>query len=347
MEIRGAELMTVGDPDGRGIYFSIDDLKGIVSSFETLGLRGRVPLKFGHDSAKHVPDGQPALGWVDNLRVEGDKLLADFTDVLPKVYEAIKKKAYKFVSVEVLQGVQAGTRKIPWVLDAVALLGADQPAFGTLGDLSKLLAGRRPSMMAHAHKVAFSRDRHLFKQSSEGSAMDEREVQQKIEAAVNQATINFSAQLDKLRAENQKVLDQKDAELKLQQVKFRRDQIDGAFNAAIESKAIEPSVRENFAALTKYDNDARTLDVELTTVHSFIKQHSKSVSTKPATGNGSGGDGEPTTGPASNVVKFRSAELAQKRGVKMGDWQGMQACTQEVLRGDKVLAEKYFANEEV
>jgi hypothetical protein len=36
-----------------------------------------------------------------------------------------------------LKDVQADTRKIPWVLDAVALLGATQPAIGILRSLQR------------------------------------------------------------------------------------------------------------------------------------------------------------------------------------------------------------------
>ena len=102
-------------------------------------------------------DGAPALGWVSRIYREGQKLLADFKDIPQKVYDAIKSGAWKFVSIELLRDVQAGTRKIPWVLDAVALLGATAPAVGSLRDLQALTMAERRDLQ-FAARVAFSRD---------------------------------------------------------------------------------------------------------------------------------------------------------------------------------------------
>lgn len=94
-----------------------------------------MPLKLGHNGDQPLTDGQPALGWVSRVYRDGRKLLADFIDMPTSIYEMVKAGLYKFVSVELAKNVLAGTREIPWVLDAVALLGADQPAVGTLKDL--------------------------------------------------------------------------------------------------------------------------------------------------------------------------------------------------------------------
>lgn len=133
-ELKAQEIFASGT--WNGLQFDERALEDIVSSFEALGLSGRVPLKFGHDSAKPMKDGQPALGWVSKVWREGRKLLADFANVPDKVMQLIKDKAYKHVSVELVRNIKAGTREIPWTLDAVALLGADAPAVGILKELS-------------------------------------------------------------------------------------------------------------------------------------------------------------------------------------------------------------------
>ena len=154
MELKGAEIFQSGEWNAR--TFTEADLDGIVSSFEALGLSGRIPLKFGHNGTD-ARDGAPALGWVSRVWREGQKLLADFTGIPRVVYDAIKAGLYKFVSVELLRDVQAGTRLIPWTLDAAALLGATPPAVGTLRDLQSLTMARRPALR-FAERLTFSRE---------------------------------------------------------------------------------------------------------------------------------------------------------------------------------------------
>src|SRR5688572_15358522 len=154
MELTGAEIFEVGTWNGRD--FSEADIDGVVRSFDALALGGRIPLKLGHDG-DDARDGAPALGWVTRIYREGAKLLADFKDIPQKVYDAIKSGAWKFVSVELLRDVQAGTRRIPWVLDAVALLGATPPAVGTLRDLQALTMAQRPTLL-FAARMTFTRD---------------------------------------------------------------------------------------------------------------------------------------------------------------------------------------------
>ncbi len=150
-ELKQVELMQA-DVTANGITFSNADLQGIADAHNALGLDGKVPLKLGHNDEQPLTDGKPALGWARNLRVMGDKLVGDLTDLPKVIYEAFKSGHYKNVSVEILRNVQAGTRIIPWVLDAVALLGADQPAFGNLKDLQSLTMarGRAPKYESRA-----------------------------------------------------------------------------------------------------------------------------------------------------------------------------------------------------
>lgn len=162
VDLKAQEVFAVGS--WNGTQFSEADLDAMVTSFDALGLTGRVPLKFGHDSPK--PDGQPALGWVSRVWREGSKLLADFSSVPDKVMGLIRDKAYRFVSVELLKNVRAGTRNIPWVLDAVALLGADQPAVGILKELTM---SARAGLRFEA-RVAFTRESTL--KSGEHRTMD-------------------------------------------------------------------------------------------------------------------------------------------------------------------------------
>lgn len=142
MDLKGVELFKTGRWNDVKTFVR-DDLEAMADSFAALRLGGRVPLKFGHNEDQPITDGQPALGWVDRVYVEGDVLKGDFTDLPRSVYDAIKAGRYKFVSVELLRDVAAGDREYPWVLSAVALLGADIPAVAGLRDLQALTHSRR------------------------------------------------------------------------------------------------------------------------------------------------------------------------------------------------------------
>src|SRR5712671_1063815 len=155
--LKQVELMQSGVA-ANGTTFDNEALQGIADAFKVLGLDGRVPLKLGHDDKQPLTSGQPALGWCKNLRVVGDKLLGDFVDMPKVIYDAFKTGRYKQVSVELLKNVQAGTRIIPWVIDAVALLGATQPAFGSLKDLQSLTMARG-NPPKHESRATFTMNR--------------------------------------------------------------------------------------------------------------------------------------------------------------------------------------------
>lgn len=128
-----AEIFAVGK--WNGLEFTLEDLKLIAFAFSSLKDNHQVPLKMGHNGEQPFTDGQPALGWVDDVFVIGEKLMAKFVDVPELVYEAFTKKLYRNVSIELDMGVQYKGQYFTYVLSGVALLGADIPAVNTLADL--------------------------------------------------------------------------------------------------------------------------------------------------------------------------------------------------------------------
>lgn len=179
--LEGAEIFATGQHNG--LEFTEADLDGIVRSFEVLDLAGRIPLKFGHEG-DDARDGAPALGWVTRVWREGRKLLADFAGIPGAVFDAIQAGLYKFVSVELLRDVKAGTREIPFVLDAVALLGKTAPAVGTLKDLQSLTM-RRPALQ-FAERVAFTRDDDGAALRAEVARLHRELVAREFDAAVRE-----------------------------------------------------------------------------------------------------------------------------------------------------------------
>jgi hypothetical protein len=134
-DIKGVEIMSLGTWNGHKI--SEETLSNVLEAWQDTKGFAAIPLKLGHNDEQKLltEDGLPAAGWVTNLYVQGKKLLADFTEIPTKIYELIKRKAYRKVSVELFCGYKFNNKEYPCLLGAVALLGSDLPAMATLSDI--------------------------------------------------------------------------------------------------------------------------------------------------------------------------------------------------------------------
>lgn len=123
-----------------GVKIEDKDLDAMVAS--NLALRETLspPLKLGHDNGQKVAkeSGLPSCGWVSNLKKVGNQVLATFNNVPDQVAELIRKRAYRFVSPEVLPSYKFDGKDYPWTLWGVAILGNEVPAIKNLGEISKL-----------------------------------------------------------------------------------------------------------------------------------------------------------------------------------------------------------------
>ncbi len=138
--IKNVEIMRVGI--WNRTKFTLKHLQSIAANF--LNQDFDVPLKLGHTNA---PDA-PAFGWVRNVRLQGERLVADFEDIPEKVFGLIRDKMFNNVSVEIFFDFERGGKKFDRVLSAVALLGAQIPAVSKLTPLAdsiKKQEGPRPS----------------------------------------------------------------------------------------------------------------------------------------------------------------------------------------------------------
>lgn len=134
-DIKGVEIMSLGTWNGNQI--TEDMFTQVCEAFEATKEFASVPLKLGHNEGQKFlqEDGLPAAGWVSKVYRQGKKLCADFSDIPTKIYELIKRKAYRKVSVELFMGYKFDGKEFPCLLGAVALLGSDLPAMATLSDI--------------------------------------------------------------------------------------------------------------------------------------------------------------------------------------------------------------------
>ena len=131
-DINGVEIFRTGI--WKDETYTEEDLDNIINASKLVGFTP--PIKQGHS-----PDvGAPALGWCENLRRVGTRLVCDFKDVPTIIYDAIKNRLYNAVSSEIYFNFkqQDGTI-LPKALKAVALLGSEIPAVKSLKSLRELL----------------------------------------------------------------------------------------------------------------------------------------------------------------------------------------------------------------
>jgi hypothetical protein len=154
----GIDIFAAGGPyfgqgsPPEGDTYSADDLARIAAANNALADEVRVPITIGHGREQRLlknsglrPDEQPSAGWVENFRVVGGKLLADFRAVPRKLAELIEAGAFRTRSVELRPVASQRTRQMfDMAVTAVALLGGAAPAIRTLDDIARLYEDDTP-----------------------------------------------------------------------------------------------------------------------------------------------------------------------------------------------------------
>lgn len=120
--------------------YTVSDLHAMARAYNETKDQYKPFFKLGHNADQSLleEDGLPSAGWVDNLRVEDDKLVCDIIDIPDVIYKLIHEGAYRYVSSEIYWGVSINGAYYERMLTGVALLGADMPAVMGLNDFANL-----------------------------------------------------------------------------------------------------------------------------------------------------------------------------------------------------------------
>jgi hypothetical protein len=355
MLLKDAEIFQAGSWPGqgaKGITFTEEDLDGIVSSFSALGLTGRIPIKVGHQGKDvRSDDTAPSLGWVQAVRRAGSKLLADIQFTSDKLVAGIKAGQYKFVSAELLHNVKAHTRLIPWVLDAVALLGASAPAVGTLRDLQTSMQSfsRRTGLRFSGERLAFRRED--ANQSATGvNDMDEAAVQAAIAKAVSDAsekvTAKFTSEVGELKTQLTKAQD----ETKKAQAQAHRFSVMAPFELAIKNGVINAAAKDQFVKMNCIDDDVKVMSFSAKIAEDFIEGYKdipkfKGPGAAKRVSMGVANDPEALIGKTTaQAVTFHCEERIIKTGGKLDNFEDWERANRYVLGANKDLALQYFAD---
>jgi len=173
-DLLNVEIFGVGT--WNNMKFVLEDLDQIVGNTNGLMSKGthKPPIKLGHSTNQILSgqeDGDPALGRAVNIRVAGDKIIADFENLPDILFTAIGKSRFTSVSVEMDH-----IKNFGWFLTAVSLLGADLPAVKSLEDLQAFLIDEQDSSEVNTHQLVFSEPNFLKTSEDIGGKMPDEQA---------------------------------------------------------------------------------------------------------------------------------------------------------------------------
>jgi hypothetical protein len=163
-----ARTGTFEDSQGRPHTFTGADLDALQAGFDPA--RSETPLVFGHPK-----DNAPAMGWIQALKRQGEKLFAQFAHVPAEVKKLVQDRRYRYVSMSLSPDKKR--------LLHVGLLGAAAPAIDGLGPVT---------LSAEGLIINFSAEG-----GENGGAMNPEELQRQV--------VELQAKLAALQAENEKL----------------------------------------------------------------------------------------------------------------------------------------------
>lgn len=252
-----------------GMPFSVADLSSIVEAFNKLKDVHKVPLKFGHNDGQPMTDGQPAIGWVDDLFIDSgkdgkQKLMARFADMPEVVFNAIKKKLYRKVSIELDMGVTHQKGRFDYVLSGVALLGADIPAVSVLADLTAYMSR---SSMAVDKRCVFT----AISTQEDTTVSDELKAQL---AEIREQLKGMQEENATLKADNAaftKAKEEREAAEAQAKVTDARTKFAKILDDAVKDERIMPAQREIFSKTLRLDDDAAVVALKEDDVTALIE----------------------------------------------------------------------------
>ncbi len=141
-DIKDVQLATTGtfNASTGKVKFTRQDFDDMVDAAKELAGKVDFPLKLGHNEGQELlqEDGLPAAGWIENLRRQGNTLVADFMRVPEKIATIMKGGGLRKRSIEAARNLELAGQRFKFVLTSVALLGEELPAVDSLDDIAAL-----------------------------------------------------------------------------------------------------------------------------------------------------------------------------------------------------------------
>jgi len=324
------EVMSAGT--WNGIKFTIDDLKAMAGNFAKLKEVIKPPIKLGHSADKV---GDPALGWISDLKVVGRKLMAYADDIPEILMNAIKKKLYRRVSCEVFFDYKYDGKEYGKVFSALAFLGAETPAVKDLEDLQAYLT-QNTENGTFGKLMVFSRPNQTDNnKSKKGNVEMDKEIQAKLDAFSDKLN-TVSEENAGLKAENKK-LKAKQKETEAKAFKDLKEKTKGDLKSFCDAQVKEgkmlPAQRDALIGEVCF-SDSGDVVIEFSQFKDYVKLAEK-VLDKKQSAQDKGNDKENFTDVQDEVDRKVKKFMAEK-GEK-----DYTIAMDAVLDADKDLADRY------
>jgi hypothetical protein len=353
-DLEGREIFAVGVHHGD--KYTIEDLDEIADNFERLGELIKPPLKLGHNDEQEkeiLRDGQPALGWIENVRRMGEKLVADFKQLPATVYAAIMSGRYKRISPEIVYKIKSGDTTFKNVLWAVSLLGADVPAVKNLLDIDKsvgslLSADTRDSLefeSLRAYTLEVNEGVIEVRKQQKEDYMGELEIIQGEKKKLSDDLDVQKQENAKLEAEIKKYKDEEAERLKKEEITARTATVSDVkkfCEEQVEASKMTPDVRDKILTAIEdskraYSHEDRAVFIPFEILKTYAETIDKVFIEKDEKGSS---HKKKDYASVKEEIHEKTLAIVSERKMDYAD------AMQEVLRDNSELAEASLGEEE-
>lgn len=347
------EIFKVGK--WNGLEFSNADIDGMVAAFNALKDRHNVPLKLGHSDERDIPEGQPALGWLESVWNDAGKLMARAKDIPDMVMDALDKRLYRNVSVEIDFDVENRGVNYDMVLSGVALLGAEIPAVNGMADLQSFMSLNGQKRLCF---TAIEQKKVAAKAAPKKKVMkmDNDEVMAKLAELTDTVTsqsaklAEFQIKSSELEVENRDLRRNEEARTSAAQkeaVVFRRRDLTNKLDRLVKDQMLIPAQREQFTKSTAFTDDTMVMDMTIESMTQMLGVTGKkvvkdiggaSVFSRKSEYDNANDDIDPDETP-DHVLARRAKKFSRENKVDIS------RATDEVLADDPKLAKAWFSRQ--
>ena len=290
--IKGVEIFETGTWNGD--RYTHKDLELMVEAFKETKDKIKPHVKLGHNEDQFLlrNDGLPAAGWIEHVFIKGSKLMADIGGIPDKIFELLRKGAYKKISAEIFWDIEIGGKVHKRMISAIAFLGADTPAVTSLSDiLAQYGIKDYDSIKSYINENnEYTIKQYEFNQEPSKMEKTEREIElETLLKASQDENTTLTGQLDEnktsitdLETKNE-TLATENTSVVAEVVKFKSEKEDAQLDTKIaEIKNISPSMRPFVKALLGETKKEYTLDkkeyAKIDLVTEILKLHESNVS---------------------------------------------------------------------
>jgi len=199
-----------------GKKYTEEDLKQIVENFKKYNDKSSSDFEFvPRIKLTHKESGElsPAFGWVKNLWVEKDRLMAEIVDIPEKVYNIIKDNFFDR-SIELYTNYKTSKgERVGYVLRAVAFLGADVPEVKGMEPLEQaetFVYNENQDFITIVFKEGNMLEKILEKLDELKFSEEQKKLLENLKAELQEKEKKFSEELEK----HKELLKEKDEQIK-------------------------------------------------------------------------------------------------------------------------------------